>query len=230
MAGRGRCNKQGQDAPAEVGNPSSSTSNDPVAWANSWRSPTTPSPASSESELLVGRNSRPHPYADTRDSATSQWLACGTPREGSSAGALESQPQREMAVDESLPGEIDSQQQRPADNVGLYQPLPKAIQFFGKPGSKCLGTVGLIILMEGSNLVTGESLPGDPSSRDTSSQAYNQNAVAPSDLDVFVLCHRRRDEDMKISCIGGQVRGYNNHARNSTTLRNRVQHEATRHA
>ncbi len=228
MAGRGRSNKQGQDVPADVGNPSSSASNDPVAWARRWRSPTTPSPSSSERELPVGRNSRPHPYADTRDSATSQWLACGTPGEGPSVDACGSQQQIDMTVGESLSGEAESQKQRSADSVGAYQPLPKAIQFFGKPGSKCLGTVGLIILKEGPSFVTGESLSGDPSVE--SATDFVINAGAPPDSDVFVLCHRRRDEDMKISCIGGQVRGYNNHAKNSAALRNRVQHEATRHA
>ena len=87
MAGHGSSNKQDRDAPADVGNSSSSASFDPVVWTNNWRSPTTPSPSSSERELPVGRNSRPHPYADTRDIPTRQWLDHETPREDSSAGA-----------------------------------------------------------------------------------------------------------------------------------------------
>ena len=221
MAGYGGNSKQDRDVPADARNPRTSAS----SWAASWRSPTTSSPASSERESPGGRNSRTHPYTAARVISTRQWL---DPRADTSVGNTENQSQKETAAEESLPGELGNQQPLQARDR-LFRSLPKAISFFGH-GLKQLGSVGLVIMSEDSDRTAGESLPGEPSNRASDAQERDQDMLAPSELDVFVLCHRRRDEDMKISCIGGQVRGSTNHARNSAALRIRVQHEASRHA
>ena len=165
MAGRGSSNEQarsrrGQVARADGRAPASRAS---IIW-RSLRSeapmaPTTPqfTPESPSSEVDVpaGRNSRPHPYEDTREATARQWLDSS---DRPPAGSTEGQPYRETIAGEASSGDpVDLRPLQAAHGDIVLadtpfreeytQVLAKSTTTFGF-GTRSLGTVGLVILMD----------------------------------------------------------------------------------